>query len=579
MTTPLTDTQLALATSPVSTFAMACPGAGKTRAIVERFLRRTQEEPRKGVALVSFTNTAIEEIKIRCADRTDAVRAPNFLGTFDGFLHRFIVTPLFPHVYGIHPRYVQSWDDLRSAKFTTGHTGYQLPIKLSWFDYAHDGKAHLKIDEIPPPITDEFKKLLALHRDEIEKRAGQTYLRFLRAGTVTCDAARVLTSRFLTSRKGPDTLRRLVGVRFAEIIVDEAQDCGEEELAALEFLRQCGVTIVMVGDLDQSIFEFRRALPDKVAAYGASLPSTVAMTENFRSSPAVCSFNNALRSGPMTESAAGAHASVTTPVILISYTQPSTIAAQVITLGQRYGIAAADLVILAHREKDGLKAVGKTAFTLSSNRVLAIADAGRQLRSQTFDAKSRQAAIIKVEKLIVDSVLGIDPGHRTHDRVCEEEGIDPRWLRDLAVRIATRLDPAGMTAAAYAKAVRACLASTDWGCRTPQANLGNIIKAPSAADWAKLISAGQHDGLATSTVHRAKGREYRGVALVLPQMKSGQRTVLDDWELGTDSEARRVLYTAGSRAQELLIVAAPQRHADRVAKLFVRDSIIHAIDR
>lgn len=578
MTTPLSDAQLTLATSPVSTFAMACPGAGKTRAIVERFLRRIQEEPRKGVALVSFTNTAIEEIKIRCAGRTDALRAPNFLGTFDGFLHRFIVTPLFPHIYGVHPRYVQSWDDLKSAKFTTGHVGHQTPIKLSWFDYTHDGEAHLKIDEIPPPITDESKRLLALHRGEIEKRASKIYDRFLKAGTVTCEAARVLTSRFLTRPNGPDTLRKLVGIRFAEIIVDEAQDCGEEELMTLDFLQQCGVTVVMVGDLDQSIFEFRRALPDKVAAYGARLPKTLTMTENFRSSPAVCSFNNALRSGPMIERAAGPHADITTPVFLISYTRPSEIAPQVIALGQRHGIPTADLIILAHREKDGLKAVGKTAFTVSSNRVLAIADAGRQLRSHTFDAKSRQAAVIKVEKLIVDSVLGIDPGHRTHDRVCEDEGIDTRWLRDLAIRIATSLDPAGMTAAEYAKAVRACLTSTDWRCHKPQTNLSNIIKAPSATDWDKLVIAGQHDGLAASTVHRAKGREYRGVALVLPEMKNKQHTVLDDWELGTNSEARRVLYTAGSRAQELLIVASPHRHAERVEELFVRDSIIHTVD-
>jgi DNA helicase-2/ATP-dependent DNA helicase PcrA len=92
------------------------------------------------------------------------------------------------------------------------------------------------------------------------------------------------------------------------------------------------------------------------------------------------------------------------------------------------------------------------------------------------------------------------------------------------------------------------------------------------------MSAGQHEGLATSTVHRVKGREYRGVALVLSEMKSKQHTVLDDWELGINSESRRVLYTAGSRAQNLLIVASPQRHVDRVEKLFVRDSIIHTVE-
>ncbi|TMQ91688.1 ATP-dependent helicase [Actinomadura soli] len=389
MTTLLSEAQKTLATASSSTFAMACPGAGKTRAIVERFLWRTQQEPRKGVALVSFTSTAIDEIRMRCVDRVEAFRAPNFLGTFEGFLHRFIVTPLFPHVYKIHPRYIQSWDELKSAKFTHRYTGPQSPIRLSWFDYSADGAATLRIDEIPPPVSDEFKELLTLHRSEIEKRASESYLRFLRAGTVTCEAARVLTSRFLTRANGPDTLKRLVGIRFTEIIVDEAQDCGQPELMTLDFLRRRGVIVVMVGDLDQSIFEFRRALPDQVTAFGARLPSKLEMTENFRSSPAVCSFNNALRSGPMTERAPGHRVNITTPVYLIGYVQPTTIAPRVLALGERHGISASDLVILSHREKDGLKAVGKTAFSLSSNRVLAIADAGRQLRSHAFDTKSR----------------------------------------------------------------------------------------------------------------------------------------------------------------------------------------------
>lgn len=45
------------------------------------------------------------------------------------------------------------------------------------------------------------------------------------------------------------------------------------------------------------------------------------------------------------------------------------------------------------------------------------------------------------------------------------------------------------------------------------------------------------------------------------------RTVLDDWEGGHDSEARRVFYVAGSRAQKLLIWAVHRKHMGRVTAI------------
>ena len=64
------------------------PGAGKTRAIVARYLSRVEQEPRKGIALLSFTNAAIDEVKGRCGDMPDALKAPHFVGTFDSFINR-----------------------------------------------------------------------------------------------------------------------------------------------------------------------------------------------------------------------------------------------------------------------------------------------------------------------------------------------------------------------------------------------------------------------------------------------------------------------------------------------------------
>lgn len=94
MTPELTEDQRTLVEEVAeSAFVTACPGAGKTRAVVARYLRRVDEEPRKGIALVSFTNAAVEEVRNRCVDRQDAMKAPHFVGTFDGFIARYLVAP------------------------------------------------------------------------------------------------------------------------------------------------------------------------------------------------------------------------------------------------------------------------------------------------------------------------------------------------------------------------------------------------------------------------------------------------------------------------------------------------------
>ncbi|WP_408733858.1 UvrD-helicase domain-containing protein [Paraburkholderia tropica] len=51
-----------------SIFVTACPGAGKTRTMVERARKLLNEHSdRRGVAFLSFTNAAVDELQIRLA--------------------------------------------------------------------------------------------------------------------------------------------------------------------------------------------------------------------------------------------------------------------------------------------------------------------------------------------------------------------------------------------------------------------------------------------------------------------------------------------------------------------------------
>ena len=87
------------------------------------------------------------------------------------------------------------------------------------------------------------------------------------SGTLSCAASRALAAGGLRRHETSQLFGTLLAARFSEVIVDEAQDCGPEELHVLELLKQFGVTVTAVADLDQSIFEFRRAEPEGVRAF------------------------------------------------------------------------------------------------------------------------------------------------------------------------------------------------------------------------------------------------------------------------------------------------------------------------
>ncbi|MQL61899.1 ATP-dependent helicase [Streptomyces vinaceus] len=572
----LTDDQQALVDAEDSLFAAACPGAGKTRAMVARFLKRTAEEPRRGIALISFTNAAVDEVRRRCGNQGEALRAPHFVGTFDTFIHRFIVTPLYLKAYGRKPNYVQSWHDVASTSFRLRDMGRTKNLELKWFDFDPDGRAHLNLNRVPQDFGDAgAHRMLAQRKQEAEANASHIFGRLLRAGTITCEAARVLAAFWLGSAEERTILEGLLRARFAEVIVDEAQDCGREELGILEFLRDCGVRVVMVGDVDQSIYEFRNATPAAVQEFAASLPVRLALEDNWRSSPAIVAFNSGLRSGQLLETARGDHSVVQTPVHLIEFSALDQIVPAALDVAERYKLVADDLVVLSHAEAHGKKAAGVVSLEgAGSNRVLAIANAGSKLRSRETDPKARKKAVDQVQRAILAALtVGRETQHHSFAAVCEEVGVDPRWLESFAVRLALSLDAEGKTRSDFAALVRDSLKMADWG-NVPapaSSDLGNLFKAPSEGAWAGVASFGNNPSIRYSTVHGVKGMEFPGVVLVLPDRlrvdKVTERTVLDDWEGDHNTEARRVLYVASSRAQQLLVCAVHRKHTDRVASL------------
>jgi DNA helicase-2/ATP-dependent DNA helicase PcrA len=363
---------------------------------------------------------------------------------------------------------------------------------------------------------------------------------------------------------------QLLANRFSEIIIDEAQDCGPEELLILKLLKQHGVTVVAVADLDQSIYGFRRADPAGVRAFTGELGTSLALNGNYRSSPAICTMRNSLRSGVRTETACGSNASCGLPVLLLEYRKQDEVPAAVdalLAVHERAQRGRGKAVVLAHRESDAQACAGVRSDrdSRSTQPILGIAWAHTVLRSGDSTAADRLRAIRTVEKTLRNAANVDDE---------DEAALDASWLRDVAYRLAASLDPAGNTARGYAQTVRDYVRQIWWPVGiTPKDSLGTFLKAPST--WPTPDEEAS-TVFPFATIHSVKGREFATAVVVLPQnlrLDSNNQHVLDHWEHGKDTEARRVLYVGASRAQTLLILAVHTDHANRVAGLLKRDGV------
>jgi DNA helicase II / ATP-dependent DNA helicase PcrA len=207
----LSDEQRLLVLADGDQFAEACPGAGKTRAIVARFLRRTEAEPRKGIGLLSFTKAAITEVKARCADQPEALKAPNFVGTFDGFINQFITRPVYVQRCGKTPRFRESWQGLRDARFRL-HDMDKLPdIELNWFNFDGQLRAALNERRLPPQYINLLKPLISTRRQELEHRATIKCRALVKVGIISSVASRALAVGYLWQ---PEMVESNTGLRL-----------------------------------------------------------------------------------------------------------------------------------------------------------------------------------------------------------------------------------------------------------------------------------------------------------------------------------------------------------------------------
>lgn len=245
----------------------AAPGSGKTWTSCRRFIWRGANRVQEvgGLALLSFTNAAVREFQLATSGigRRDLLSDPNYIGTFDSFVERFILTP-FGHLISntatrpkllIAPRSGQMKNSKLAAWVTT-QDEKQLRVPAWQIIPYREGK------KVGFRASKKFGGL------KIKLGTNDPVKELMNLGYYTHSQRVYWAARLLFDRPH---IADVIARRFPEIIVDEAQDTNEWLITLLKLLRNKGAKISFVGDPDQCIFDFALAnaemLPEVVTRW------------------------------------------------------------------------------------------------------------------------------------------------------------------------------------------------------------------------------------------------------------------------------------------------------------------------
>lgn len=291
----------------------ACPGSGKTFSVAARmakFLRDNNLSRHQGIAAISFTNTACEEIRkqLNATFGYPNMPYPSFIGTIDSFINTYIFLPYAHLIMGCKCRpeiigneYNKWYDyDIRQTRRVRNKYGRNIVVardvnyyfdivsfgmngqllRLAPYQAYHFGKDDWEVphkkDGSPKKIISELIEMKKQHFKE--GKANQADANFL-AYRILCQYPSIVKS---------------LAERFPTFIIDEAQDTTELQMAIIDLIAQSGTeSIMLIGDPDQAIFEWNTANPSLfIDKYNSPEWYSLDLLENRRSSDKICRLAN-----------------------------------------------------------------------------------------------------------------------------------------------------------------------------------------------------------------------------------------------------------------------------------------------
>jgi superfamily I DNA/RNA helicase len=553
----LSDEQKHAAETDEMCLVEAGPGSGKTLTLVHRFeIMAGRSRDSKGIALISFTNAAVNEAKHKC--NSDLLNFPNYMGTFDSFINKYLITPYFCRKKGSQkPEYLADWSEIDKTTIRcTNRPG--VGVSLNSFRQSETAlsanKGAMKREE-----KKYWQDLNETEQSQLVETAEKRLSSLTERGIFTSESARHYAIGVLQD-KGEIALsiKQSLGLRFKEIIVDEFQDCSGHDVTIVELFKKTGMHITVAADPDQMIYEFRDASVERYACYKERIPKKLrcSLSENHRSSYPICGAINAFRviGGNITSAAKRGDE---IPVYIIQGDDKATLAF-FRSLLRQYGISNGDSRVLAYKKKRAAELAGKSLFSNSSQSKTyqILKSVGVLLDSDSYD--ERHKAILACRPAILGMVnIPVEVAKETVSSQMEKTGLTDEIISLLLLRLAEKT-----TKLSNAKEATACIRSVvaeTLKRELDELNLKNanttyrLLKDKLWNEWHNHMVSPSNQCV-PKNIHAVKGEEFRAVLLDLSLQEEMLNQVMKTPNKIESNDELRVFYVGLSRAKELLAI-------------------------
>jgi len=547
-------------------FINACPGAGKTRIMVERAASVFENMPHgRGVAFLSFTKAAISELEKRLRQRAilPIPVYPSFIGTFDSFVWQFLIAPFGANGTETQPCLIPDIEKLSVIPFK----GAQA-VPLSCFDRVSGA---INQDAAKRTGFDPAKRK-GYQIKQYETAATKLRSSLNGRGQLSFDDARQLALKRLNSPDISGRLIRALSARFLEVIVDEAQDCNSDDLRIIGWLRDSGLPVKVICDPYQSIYQFRGGVTNELFAFREQFAEEdrLQLSGNFRSTQNICKAIACLRpcnAGIQPDQALGDYKELPHAVHILSYKGKGVsplIGSCFSELLQEHGEEISKCPVVAATWASAAKAVGKDVSNKSTAMTLRLVEAVMNFHSAPRYNQMKEA--MEAVYCIILEINGVLSDISYHQYI-QEQHIDPLSWRSGVINLLRDLkfdtDRFADTLAWHEHAKKQLYKHV-----SPEAAKSIGIKLRWNDDINAIRAAAPSDDMAAQTIHSVKGLEFPAVCVVTTSTTLVR--ILEFLETGAPddrAEEARELYVAASRAQKLLVFAVPASLSDRFTAL------------
>lgn len=236
---------------------LACPGSGKTTALLAKLLIISDQLPlddNRGICVLTHTNVAIDTITNKLGINTAKLfRYPNCFGTIQSFVDKYLAVPAYIEQYNRRPDIISNeWYHAKvetQFKFLTNSAksycyryeqkGYPFTIEFNDFILDGDSSPTLKLNLSIAKEKEIYGSLVKMKK------------RVLGYGILSYDDAYFLATRYIRRHS---SISDLFSARYAYVFIDEMQDTDRKQGDLLASIFKTPAIVQKIGDLNQSIF-------------------------------------------------------------------------------------------------------------------------------------------------------------------------------------------------------------------------------------------------------------------------------------------------------------------------------------